>query len=54
MTDSTNDQELRQLRTRVHMLEVENDDLRRRVAFLARQLEEARARIPVGPYRTSA
>ena len=54
MTDSTNDAELRQLRARVHMLEVENDDLRRRVAFLCRELEEVRARIPVGPFRTSA
>jgi chromosome segregation ATPase len=41
-------QEVHRLNTRLHFLEEENDDLRRRVAFLGQELERTRAKI-TGP-----
>jgi hypothetical protein len=45
-------QEVRGLTAPVYFLEEENEDLRHRVAFVCRELEKTRAKIPATAFRT--
>ena len=46
--EATRNRELRRLRGQIQRLEEEKEDLTRRLAFVERELEKARAKIPRG------
>jgi len=46
--EATRNRELRRLRAEIQRLEVEKEDLRRRLAFVERELEKTRAKVPRG------